>query len=98
MQDGPAIVQRDDGVVRQLLFAQSARLQKRELDFEFRGALGERLRRSDVPARSQLARLTHARQFVGRLRGASVVEMAHESWGIDRSHRPLRERWKRIAD
>ena len=98
VQHGAARVQRDDGVVRQLLLALPASLEERQLDFEFRGARREGTPGGQVPAGAEPARLAQARQFVGRLDGTCIVQPAHQVPGVDGADAPLGQFRKGIPD
>src|SRR5690349_7520707 len=94
----PAVIQGDDGVVGQLLLPQAAGLQKSDFDFELGGALREGPGCRLVSERSQPARFAQTDELVRGFCGATIVEMAHESAGVDRLDPPTRKLWKGVAD
>jgi hypothetical protein len=97
VQDGAAFVERDDGVVRQLLLAQAAGLQELELDLELAGARAERPGRGKVAHRAQAAGFTHADQLVRRLDGTLVIDPIHQIRRIDGPDAPGHELLHEVA-
>jgi hypothetical protein len=85
-----AFVQRDDRVVREFPLALAAGRHERESDLEFAGARAECSFRRPVSPRTQHVRLAQAGDFVRGLRGAAVVELCDEMFGVDGSRGPSR--------
>ena len=88
VQHGAVLVQRHDGVVRQLLLAQAAGLHELERDLELAAAGAKRALGGDMAAHAEHVGLAQAGNLVGRLRGARVVELCDQMLGIDGARVP----------
>src|SRR4051794_12647720 len=97
VQYGATFVERNDRVVRQLLFAHCARAQERQLDLEFARASLESPGRGGVAQRAQAARLAQAFELVRRFRGSEEIQTPLEVRRIDGRYAPTRQLRKGIA-
>ena len=83
MQHRSRGVERDDGVVGQLLLAQAARFEESELDLEFRRSSGEGRRGRHVAESPEPVCLTQTHELVGCLRRTDIIESAQQRARID---------------
>ena len=88
MQHRGAFIERDDGVVRQLVFTLAAGSQIGELNLEFAVALRESPCGSEMPAYTEAIRLAQALELIGFLMARTIIETAHESARVDRGDAP----------
>src|SRR5213082_2036447 len=79
VQHRAAGIQRDDGVVGQLLLALPAALEECQLDPELRGARRKGALRRPVAARTEPAGLAEAVELVGRFDRARKIQPPHEA-------------------
>src|SRR5690606_36392711 len=98
VQDRRALVEHDDRVVGELLLAQPAAAQEREMNVELRRPVAERARRREMTLNADAIRLAQALELIRRLDRTLVVEAREQGLWIHRSHSPLLELREALAD
>src|ERR687897_1823331 len=98
VQHRSALVEGNNGVVRQLLLALAAGVHEGQRYLEFAASLAEGIRSREMTAHPESIGLTHAVQLVRRFCGAAVVEARDQVAWVDAPKAPEPELRKRLAD
>src|SRR3954451_20056202 len=98
VQYSATFVERNDWVVRQLLFAHCTRTQERQLNLEFARSGLEGTGRGGVAQRAEAARLAQAFELIGSFHGPDKIQTQLEVRRIYGRHAPTRQFRKGIAE